>query len=206
MKCCRVFVFMLLMLFTACVTCSILFPVFRKVVVGNDTTNTVYFWYRQSSTPIEGGDGVMMIRTYSYHLQCLQGQVYYTVMAALSVAATAFIASSALLTACWINASYNDGLAVTSTFMSFISLACCSATLGLTVCTYMTTLCPDEKTQILGAKADGYKLAEGFYLLCVATGGALLCFIAGFALCCSTLCCSDEGKDDDDDDDDDDDE
>ncbi|CAG9572083.1 conserved hypothetical protein [Leishmania major strain Friedlin] len=197
MKCCRVFVFVLLMLFTACATCSILFPVFRKVVAGTDTTNTVYFWYRQSSTPAKETPDVEIVRTYSYHLQCLQGQVYYTVTAALSVAATAFIASSALLTACWINARYNDSLAVTSTFTSFISLACCGATLGLIVCTYMTTLCPGEKTQMLAAKEDGYQLAEGFYLLCVATGGTLLCFVVGFALCCSTLCCSEEGKDDD---------
>ncbi|CAJ1021135.1 hypothetical protein Q4I30_002459 [Leishmania utingensis] len=198
MKCCRVLVFILLLLFTACAVCSIVFPQFRKTVSNTtSTTDTVHFWYRQSSRSVADVQGVVMSRTYSYRLLCLQGQVYYTVAAALSVAAATFIGASTLFAACWISAYNNDGLFVTSTFMTFMSFTCSSATLGLMVYTYTTTLCPDEETQICAAKRDGYAMAEGFYLLCTTTVGTFICFIIGFGLCCSVLCCGSEIKDDD---------
>ncbi|KAG5482330.1 hypothetical protein LSCM4_05583 [Leishmania orientalis] len=195
MKCCRVFIFVLLMLCTACATCSILFPQFRKIVDrATMRTSTVYLWYRESSMPIQEAQSVSINRTYSYHLPCPRGQLFNTVSAALSVAATALISSSMLFAACWIDARYNNGLAVAGAFMAFLSFAGFGAVLSWLVYTYLTTLCPGEAVQILGAKEDGYALAEGFYLLCAATGGALLCFVISFALCCSAVCCSSEVK------------
>ncbi|KAG5482500.1 hypothetical protein CUR178_05640 [Leishmania enriettii] len=198
MKCCRVFIFVLLMLCTACATCSNLFPQFRKVV--DETTmqtSTVYLWYRESSMPIQESNSVAINRTYSFHLMCPQGQLFYTVAAAVSVAATALISSSMLFAACWIHARCNNGLAGAGAFMAFLSFAGFSAALSWIVYTYLTTLCPGEAGQILGAKEDGYALAEGFYLLCTATGGALLCFVISFTLCCSAVCCSNAVKNDD---------
>ncbi|KAG5481972.1 hypothetical protein LSCM1_05684 [Leishmania martiniquensis] len=197
MKGCRVFIFVLLMLFTACATCSILFPQFRKVVdTTSKKTSTVYFWYRESSMPVAETQSVAINRTYSHRLLCPRGQLYHTAAAALSVAATALIGSSMLFAACWIDARYNNGLAVASAFMAFLSFVCFSAVVSWTVYTYLTTLCPGETGQILGAKDDGYTLAEGFYLLCAATGGSLLCFIISFVLCCSAVCCTIEDKGD----------
>ncbi|GET87403.1 hypothetical protein, conserved [Leishmania tarentolae] len=194
MKCCRIFICILLLIFTACAVCSILFPVFKREADDGKTVDAVYLFYRQSSTPMQQAHGVTIARTYSYNLQCPQGQVYYTVAAALSVAGATFLGFAVLFTACWINARYKDGLSVTSTFMTFISLACLMGTLSLVVFTYLRTLCGGEVTQILAAEKDGYKLAGGFYLLCVTTAGALLCFLIGFALCCTTTCCGTELK------------
>ncbi|KAK7197694.1 hypothetical protein NESM_000721200 [Novymonas esmeraldas] len=199
MKCCRVFYLILLLLFTACATCAILFPQYRRTSESNsNSTDTVYFWYRQSTASIAGVPSIVIGRTYSYNLLCQQGQVYYTVTAALSVAAAAFLGASTLFTACWINSRTEDGLIVTSVFMTFMGLACAAVTVALTAYTYVTTVCQGELTEMKAAKDNGFNLVEGFYLICIAAGGSLICFIFGFGLCCASVCCGGDDKNDDD--------
>ncbi|KAG5508757.1 hypothetical protein JKF63_05255 [Porcisia hertigi] len=195
MKACRVFFLLLLVLAAASATCSILFPQFRKTEgpEGN-TKKTVYFWYQQLSFPSPNAPDSIIVRIYSQNLPCSQARLYFTIMAALSVSGAAFLGISVLFAACWINARNASCLSVVSTFLTICACVCYGATLGLVVYTCRLTLCGDDTLGRLALQADGYSFAEGFYLLCVATGSAFISAITGLVLCCIAVC---RGKDSD---------
>ncbi|KAG5508755.1 hypothetical protein JKF63_05253 [Porcisia hertigi] len=195
MKACRVFFLLLLVLAAASATCSILFPQFRKTEgpEGN-TKKTVYFWFRQLSFPSPSGRDSIIVRIYSRDLPCPQARLYLTIMAALSVSGAALLGISVLLAACRINARNGIPLLVVSTSLTFCACFCYGAILGLVVYIRKLTLCGDDVLGRLALQADGFFFAEGFYLLCVATGSAFISAITGLVLCCIAVC---SGKDSD---------
>ncbi|KAG5508749.1 hypothetical protein JKF63_05247 [Porcisia hertigi] len=189
MKVCRVFFVLLLVLAAASATCSILFPQFRKTEgpEGN-TKKTVYFWYQQNSSASPNAPNSEITRTYSKDLPCPQARLYFTIMAALSVSGAGLLGLSVLFAACWINARNAIALPVVSTFLTICACFCYGAILGLVVYTRKLTLCGDDPSARLALQADGFFFAEGFYLLCVATGSAFISAITGLVLCCIAVC------------------
>ncbi|KAG5508756.1 hypothetical protein JKF63_05254 [Porcisia hertigi] len=195
MKVCRVFFLLLLVLAAASATCSILFPQFRKTLDSErNDKKTVNFWYQQISVTSPNDPYLIITRTYSKDLLCSQARLYFTIMAALSVSGAGLLGLSVLFAACWINARNASCLSVVSTFLTICACICYGATLGLVVYIHKLTLCGDDTLGRLALQADGFSFAEGFYLLCVATGSAFISAITGLVLCCIAVC---RGKDSD---------
>ncbi|KAG5508753.1 hypothetical protein JKF63_05251 [Porcisia hertigi] len=195
MKVCRVFFVLLLVLAAASATCSILFPQFRKTLdSGRNDKKTVNFWYQQRSISSPTTPEFIITRTYSKDLPCPQARLYFTIMAALSVSGAGLLGLSVLFAACWINARNAIALPVVSTSLTFCACVFYGAILGLVVYIRKLTLCGDDPSARLALQADGFFFAEGFYLLCVATGSAFISAITGLVLCCIAVC---SGKDSD---------
>ncbi|KAG5508751.1 hypothetical protein JKF63_05249 [Porcisia hertigi] len=189
MKVCRVFFLLLLVLATASATCSILFPQFRKTLDSErNDKKTVNFWYQQNSVTSPNDPDLLIRRTYSKKLLCPQARLYFTIMAALSVSGAGLLGLSVLFAACWINARNASCLSVVSTFLTICACVCYGATLGLVMYIRKLTLCGDDPSARLALQADGFFFAEGFYLLCVATGSAFISAITGLVLCCIAVC------------------
>lgn len=194
MLCCRVLLLVAVMLLTACMTCSILFPVLRKTETdtsGSVTTReTVYYWYWETSnsSTATSGTPAPVRRRYTRDLDCDRARAFYTASSALSVSAAGLGGVTALVISCWSAAGFNYSIGVSALLLTFLTMACAVVVLAFTVYGYTNGFCDDDAQPIAGStKEGGYKLVEGFILLCVAAGGLFLLTVAeAIGLCC---CC-----------------
>ncbi|KAK7198789.1 hypothetical protein NESM_000844400 [Novymonas esmeraldas] len=190
MLCFRAVILLFLVVFTACATCSILFPQFRRESAASTTPATgptrltVYYWYNESAVSTSaGGKSTTTVRHYTRDFTCSTQHAFYTAAAALSVAAAGLGGVAALFAACWTSAGRRSCLAGIVTAATFFAFACSIVTLAVSAYVYVTGLCGAKAPQ-----ADEYKLVEGFGLICAAAGGLLITFVLEVVECCCGCC------------------
>ncbi|CAJ1021138.1 hypothetical protein Q4I30_002460 [Leishmania utingensis] len=190
----RIIVLLLVITFTACMTCSILFPIFRKVTSDPvEARHTVRFWYKESTNTITstGSSGELIMRYYTHNLACQQARVLYVALSALSVAAAGISGVACLVIACWTTAGYNVSIGVVTLLLTSFAMASAVAVVGVTTYVYTHDFCVNDPTAFeKSPQRDGYHLAEGFILLCAAAGGFLLMVmiqVIGFCCGCQPL-------------------
>lgn len=174
MRCIRVFVFILLLVFTACATCSSLFPLFSKTT--NGTKQSVYFWYRESSSK-DATKTHTIIRTYNRDAACDKFKLFYTVCGALAAAGAAFGGIATLMSLAHIYIRPKCCMCFGIIMMAFLAFACFVVCVALTTVSYTTDSCSTSEPKL----KDNYNIVEGFGLMCAAAGGFLISFI--FEMC-----------------------
>ncbi|KAG5508923.1 hypothetical protein GH5_06137 [Leishmania sp. Ghana 2012 LV757] len=183
MLCLRLFLLIFAICFTACVTCSILFPLFRLEITLeelNKTRLTVYYWYNETVSSVDGGS--LIFRYYARDFTCTNQRIAHIAMSVLSVVAASMGGIAVLFLACWTLAGPHCCLGIIAYFAIFVAFVCSLVTLALSGYVYVTDFCGGDSLR----KAQ-YKLVEGFALICIATGGYLiLLFLGLIVLCC---CC-----------------
>ncbi|KAG5482332.1 hypothetical protein LSCM4_05585 [Leishmania orientalis] len=180
MLCYRVTLLICTIIFTACMTCSILFPIFRKVT--NDPEKmrrTVYYWYMEMSTvrTSHGSSETLTRRYYTRDLPCQQAKIFYVASSAISVAAAGIGGVACLILACWTTAGYSFIVRFVGFLATFLSMACAGAVVGLSTYIFTQDFCAHDAAAIEYQKApkkDGYAMVEGFGLACAAAGGFLI--------------------------------
>lgn len=181
----RVFVLIFLMLLTACATCSILFPIFRKPKskVGNTTTKeTVYYWYSETSHVDSVSTSIKRVYTRDY--SCESEKNDYVASAALAVAGAGLGGLACMFVACWINAGYRAALGVISVILTFLAFACCIVVVSLSAYLFVNVPCKSDSVTE-SVKQRDYKLVEGFILMAIAAGGFLIMMVVQIiGLCC----------------------
>lgn len=193
----RVFALILLMLLSACATCAILFPIFRKpktVTAGVTSKDTIYYWYSEAS--LVSSTATSITRVYSRDYSCKPEKNYFLASAALAVAGAGLGGLACMFMACWINAGRRAALGVVSLILTFFAFACCVVVVSLTAYLYVNAQCKDETPSKMTFKDDNYKLVEGFILMAVAAGGFLIMFVVEIIGVCCTCCCGGENYDD----------
>lgn len=190
MLCCRVFTLILLMLFTACATCAILFPQFRRKTTASvgsaataTTTDSIFFWYNETTTAVSGT--TYITRYYSRLSDCSKLKTFYLVQSALSVAGAGFGGLACLFTACWTSAGKKRCLGGTSTLLCFLAFACCAVALALSAYSFKGTYCGAIKT----LEEAEFKIVEGFGLIAAAAGGFLIATLFELIAVCCSCCC-----------------
>lgn len=184
----RTAVVVLLAMFTACVTCSILFPIFRTTVTdtsGSETYITYYYWYLEES--VRAPTGMWTVhRIYTRDIACQQMHDYYIWASSLSVASAGLGGLATLLGAAWISVGYSAGLSSLIFVLTFISFACSGSVVGLMAYAYCNDFCASSRTSAARApQAAGFNIVEGYILLCVAVGGfAVLLLTQAIGFCC----------------------
>ncbi|KPI84709.1 hypothetical protein ABL78_6231 [Leptomonas seymouri] len=193
----RVIVLILLMLLSACATCAVLFPIYRKEIEAADGAEaklTYYYWYRQTSR--SHGDNVTIERIYSYDYSCSEERDYFIASSALSVAGAGLGGLACMFIACWVNAGRRPALGAIGFVFTFFAFACCGAVVGLTGFFFSEVKCDSADSSKGSVRDQGYNLAEGTILMAAATGGFLiLLFVQSIGLCC-TFCCGSSKYDD----------
>ncbi|CBZ25227.1 hypothetical protein, unknown function [Leishmania mexicana MHOM/GT/2001/U1103] len=187
MRCCRLILLLLMLLFTGCIVAAILLPIYRKD--SNETVLTkyrVFFWFNESINVSGTPPSTLILRTYSFAILCQKARIFFIVMAILSVVAAAIAGVACLTLACWTMAGYNISLGVTSLLLTIFAMLFSVVVLAAAVFVFKTDFCVSEGMAYLQApRTNGYRLGEGFFLLCIAVGGFLLLVVMQ-ALC---LCC-----------------
>ncbi|KAK7198790.1 hypothetical protein NESM_000844500 [Novymonas esmeraldas] len=191
MLCQRIVVLILTIIFTACMTCSILFPAFRNSAKNSDgrtVRRTYYFWYTETTTSgtttttASTNDFAFAgtARNYVRNFECRQARALYTALSAVSVAAAGLGGIACLVLACWTTAGHNVSIGAVAAGTTFLAMACAAATVGLAAFVYTHDFCspPSTAAKVPSPHSDAFKLVEGFGLACAATGGFLIAFIA----------------------------
>ncbi|KAG5482331.1 hypothetical protein LSCM4_05584 [Leishmania orientalis] len=195
MLCLRLSLLIFAICITACVTCSILFPLFRlKITLEelNETRLTVYYWYNETVTSVDGGS--LIFRYYARDFTCTNQRIAHIAMSVLSVLAASMGGIAVLFLACWALAGPRCCLGVIAYFAILVAFVCSLITLALSGYVYVTDFCGVDSLR----KAQ-YKLVEGFALICTATGGYLILLLLGLILllwCCRSTSLSDIGTPD----------
>ncbi|KAG5504186.1 hypothetical protein JIQ42_06018 [Leishmania sp. Namibia] len=195
MLCLRLSLLIFTICFTACVTCSILFPLFRlkKTIEGlNETRLTVYYWYNETVSSVDGGWSIF--RYYARDFTCTNQRTAHIFMSVLSVVAASMGGIAVLFLACWTSVGPRCCLGIIAYFAIFVAFVCSLITLALSGYVYVTDFCGVDSLR----KAQ-YKLVEGFALICTATGGYLILLLLGLILllcCCRNASLSDIGAHD----------
>ncbi|KAG5481973.1 hypothetical protein LSCM1_05685 [Leishmania martiniquensis] len=184
MLCCRVVLLSFAVLFTACMTCSILFPIFRKEE--NDparTRHTVYYWYMELTTfaTSEPSSETLTRRFYTRDLPCQEAKMLYVASSAISVAAAGVGGAVCLILACWTSAGHSFAISFAGFMTTLLSMACAGAVVGLSTYIFTHDFCAADAAAAGYQKApqkDGYAMVEGFGLACAAAGGFFIIAVA----------------------------
>ncbi|KAG5508758.1 hypothetical protein JKF63_05256 [Porcisia hertigi] len=190
MLCYRLVVLIFVIVFTACMTCSIFFPVFRKTTTNGaiETREAVYYWYTEScAARAPGAPGKVIVRYYTRELLCPRARVFFIASSAISVAGAGIGAVACLVLACWTTATGGHILHVgaASLTLTFITMACAGVTVGLVTHLFTNDFCLNDPVAFYRApQKDGYRMVEGFGLLCTAAGGFFFMMVVlVFGLC-----------------------
>ncbi|CAG9572084.1 hypothetical protein LMJF_16_0500 [Leishmania major strain Friedlin] len=187
MRCCRFLLLILMVLFTGCIIASILLPIFRKE--SNDTAQAkvnVFFWHNDSVVTTGTPPELLITRIYTRNLLCMKARVLFLLMSGLSVMAAAVAVVACLMLACWTTAGYSICISATSLVLSIFAMLFSIAVLAASTVVFKQDFCVNNTgTHLLAPQKNGYRLVEGFFLLCIAVGGFLFMFVT-LVVC---LCC-----------------
>ncbi|CAC9474710.1 hypothetical protein, unknown function [Leishmania infantum JPCM5] len=199
---CRFILLILMVLFTGCIIASILLPIFRKE--SNDTDmamRRVFFWYNETVRTSDSPPEDLIMRFYTRNLLCLKARALFLLMSALSLMAAGVAVVVCLMLACWTTAGYSICISVTSLVLSIFAMLFSMVVLAASTVVFKQDFCVNQTEAYLQApQKNGYRLVEGFFLLCIAVGGFLLMFITlVVCLCCecrsrSQPCGQDHGR------------
>lgn len=198
MMCCRVFAFVLLLIFTACGVCSSLFPLFRAT--DGDAVSNIFYWYTETVKPGTDGSGTITVRHYNQDRVCSQNRIFFVVAAALSTAGAALGGVATLLAAMWV-CGRRMCLHHFITWVTFLSFACFAVTVALIVFSFLEGTCKNDAAANTSAIQDmkpKYEFGVGFMLMCAAAGGMLisLLYVVCSYCCDNGTCCCSNNKDD----------
>ncbi|KAG5482501.1 hypothetical protein CUR178_05641 [Leishmania enriettii] len=174
MLCLRLFLLVFAICITACMTCSILLPLFRLKATpeeGNET-RLVYYWCNETVTSANGGK--LILRYYAWDFMCSSQRAIHITMSVLSVVAASSSGVAVLFLSCWAVAGPRCCLCMIAYFAISAAFVCSLITLALSVYVFVTGFCDMESLQMAQ-----YNLVEGFALVCTATGGYLVLLLLG---------------------------
>lgn len=199
MACCRVVVFLLLVIFTAAGVCSIFFPFFKPSGDNATYPNSVYLWYEESVTSYTsaGMNGSQIIRYYNNDKTCESTRTLSTAAAALAVAGCGIAGLATLMASTYICAGFRPCLCVCITLFSLIACLCFAAVVAITAAFYTKTFCTGKAEVVIPLKDANYNIVEGFILACVAAGGCLIAFFFTALSCGCRQSSSDKRRDSD---------
>ncbi|CAD2212687.1 Amastin surface glycoprotein, putative [Angomonas deanei] len=173
--CVRVIVFLLLVIFTAAGTCSLLFPLFRKEE--NDVKYQVFFWYREVITHTKTLDSVERIN--NKQIECKKAKDFYTASAALAVAGTGLGGLATFVSFGYLFVRRSCCMALMLVILTFLSFACFTADVGMIASSYTQDACKDMP-MYNKLKDQDLDIVEAFGLMCAAAGGYLIIFVLSF--------------------------